>query len=119
VLDGSVDCTSASGEVVKATAGRRLLLPDSGAIQWAAARGTEGLWTRGQMALNDEPLRELVDAMQHYRRGVIQIDESAARLRVSGLFSLDDTDATLRALVQTQPVRVREITRYWVQISAA
>jgi transmembrane sensor len=60
-----------------------------------------------------------VAALQPYRTGVLRIDPKAAQIRVSGVFSLDDTDGTLRALAQTQPVRVLERTSYWVTISAA
>jgi len=119
VLNGSVVATSRSGERVQAAERHQILLGTSGAPQLLAARGAEALWTQGLVALDNEPLGDLVAALQPYRAGVLRIDPEAAQIRVSGVFSLDDSDSTLRALAQTQPVRILERTRYWVTIAAA
>jgi len=118
VLSGTVVATSHSGEQVRAAENRQVLLSATGAPQALAAHGTEALWTQGLVALDNEPLGDLVAALQPYRVGVLRIDPKAAQIRVSGVFSLDDSDGTLRALAQTQPVRVLERTSYWVTISA-
>jgi transmembrane sensor len=119
VLSGTVVATTHAGEQVQATENRQILLGASVAPQTLAARGTEALWTQGLVAMDNEPLGDLVAALQPYRTGVLRIDPKAAGIRVSGVFSLDDTDSTLRALAQTQPVRILERTSYWVTISAA
>lgn len=119
VMGGHVTATTPSGARVQVAAGQQLLLNDGEQPALQAARGTEDLWTRGLIAMNDEPLGELVAELQNYRAGLLRIDAAAARIRISGVFSLDDTDGTLRALASTQPVRISERTRYWVSISAA
>jgi transmembrane sensor len=119
VVGGKVSAALASGDRVQVASGQQLVLSARAQPTLAPARGAEDLWTRGFMILNNEPLGELVAVLQNYRSGLLRIDEEAARIKVSGVFSLDDTDSTLRALASTQPVRVNERTKYWVTISAA
>jgi transmembrane sensor len=38
---------------------------------------------------------------------------------VSGAFSVTDTDAALRLLERTLPVRINSFTRYWITVDAA
>jgi transmembrane sensor len=118
VLSGTVVARANSGEQVQAAENRQIILSTTGGPQSLAALGTEALWTQGLVALDNEPLGHLVAALQPYRNGVLRIDPKAAQIRVSGVFSLDDSESTLRALAQTQPVRIRERTSYWVTISA-
>jgi transmembrane sensor len=118
-ISGSVILTSATGEKVEVPEGRRLVAAAGRPVHTAAARGTESLWTRGLVSLDNEPLGELVESLQDYRSGMLRVSERAAQLRVSGVFSLDDTDRTLRALAETQPLRIAASTRYWVTIDLA
>jgi len=119
VMEGRVTAATESGERVQVAAGQQLLLNEGERPALQPARGAADLWTRGLMAMNDEPLGELVAELQNYRSGLLRIDDAAARIRISGVFSLDDTDSTLHALAGTQPVRISERTKYWVTISAA
>lgn len=76
------------------------LLPDMLAMQASA-------WEQGMLVAVDQPLGELVAALRPYRHGYIDITPQAARLRVSGNYSLDDSDATLLALAETLPIELR------------
>jgi transmembrane sensor len=114
-----VTASLASGDRVQVATGQQLLLHAGTRPEILPARGTEDLWTRGIVVMNNEPLGELVAVLQNYRPGLLRVDDEAARIKVSGVFSLDDTDSTLRALARTQPVRISERTKYWVTISAA
>ncbi|MGA9704425.1 MAG: iron dicitrate transport regulator FecR, partial [Pseudomonas sp.] len=51
-----------------------------------------------------------------YRRGVLRCHDSVAGLRVSGAFPLGDTDASLRLLQDTLPVKISSLSGYWVTI---
>jgi transmembrane sensor len=119
VIGGQVTASLASGDRVQVATGQQLLLHAGARPEILPARGTEDLWTRGIVVMNNEPLGELVAVLQNYRPGLLRVDDEAARIKVSGVFSLDDTDSTLRALARTQPVRISERTKYWVTISAA
>ena len=66
-------------------------------------------WLEGRVELHDEPLSTLVEALRPYQAGVLRISPEAARVRVFGVFSLDDTPQTLSTLAQTLPIKV---TRY-------
>jgi transmembrane sensor len=58
----------------------------------------------------------VIEALQPYRRGVIRISTAAARLRVSGLFSLDNSERALNSLEQILPVRIEQYLGFWTQI---
>ena len=66
-------------------------------------------WLQGRVELHDEPLSALVEALRPYQTGVLRISPEAARVRVFGVFALDNTAQTLSALAQTLPIKV---TRY-------
>ena len=76
------------------------LLPNMLAMQASA-------WEQGMLVAIDQPLGELVAALRPYRHGYIDITPQAARLRVSGNYSLDDSDTTLLALAETLPIELR------------
>lgn len=66
-------------------------------------------WLAGRVELHDEPLSALVEALRPYQTGMLRISPEAARVRVFGVFPLDNTAHTLNTLAQTLPIK---ITRY-------
>ena len=84
-----------------------------------ACRTTDTAWIYGQLTVLDGRLGDVLDELSRYRPGVMQCDEQAARLRVSGTFRLDAIDAVLANLQATLPINVRYFTRYWVSIRYA
>lgn len=118
-LRGAVALLLPNGSQLELAEGRHAALWPERAPEVAAARGTESLWTRGFIAMDNEPLSQLIDALRDYHAGMLDLKSNVAQLRVSGMFSLDDPDRTLQALAETRPVRVRTLTRYWVSIEAA
>ncbi|HET7862955.1 MAG TPA: FecR domain-containing protein [Burkholderiaceae bacterium] len=117
-LTGQVAVATPSGARLEVPSGHRASVPANRPATVAAARGNETLWTRGLIAMDNQPLGELVEALRDYRPGMLRVDPRAAQMRVSGVFSLDDTERTLRALGETQPVRVNRHTPYWVTIES-
>jgi len=61
-------------------------------------------------------LADLLDELGRYRRGVLRCHASVAALTVSGAFPLRDTDASLRLLQETLPVKISSLTGYWVTV---
>lgn len=118
-LAGRVGVVSATGQSAEVTAGHRATLAPGRAPTVTAARGTEDLWTRGLVAMSNQPLGELIETLRDYRSGMLRVEPRAAQIAISGIFSLDDTEATLRALAETQPVRISKRTAYWVTVEAA
>ena len=66
----------------------------------------------------DARLGDVIDELARYRPGVLQCDAASARLRVSGTFRLDSTDAVLANLQATLPIQVKYFTRYWVSVKS-
>ncbi|MBV4472655.1 FecR domain-containing protein [Pseudomonas sp. B2M1-30] len=80
-------------------------------------KSSEVAWTNGQLIVLDARLGDVVRELGRYRNGILQCDERARDLRVSGTFRLDSTDAVLANLQASLPIHVRYFTRYWVSIS--
>ena len=118
-IKGQVALVTPAGTRVELAAGQHATLSARRAPTVAAARGTEALWTRGLVALDNQPLGDLIEALRDYRPGVLRVEQRAAQIRISGVFSLDNTERTLRVLAETQPVRVNTRTPYWVTVESA
>lgn len=67
-------------------------------------------WRTGKLVFNDAPLANVAAEVSRYRRQPVRIaDDAAGALRVSSVFSADDTDGFLAALPQMLPVGVRQL----------
>jgi transmembrane sensor len=87
-----------------------------GALQRADPNSSA--WTTGMLVAIDWRLGDFVDELSRYRPGHLSCSPDVADLRVSGAFTLDDTDAVLANLTASLPVRVRRFSRYWVRVEA-
>lgn len=84
---------------------------DIGMVEDSAAA-----WAHGSLVAERMPLGELLAELGRYRHGVLRCDESVAGLRVTGVFSLRDTDRSLANLAASLPVQLAYRTRYWVSV---
>lgn len=75
-------------------------------------------WEQGLVFAEGMPLRHYLAQLAPYRTGLLSCDAVAGRLRVSGVFSLDQSDRLLAQLPDILPVRVRYFSRYWVRVEA-
>lgn len=80
-------------------------------------RSTQAAWVDGQVIVLDALLGDLLADLARYRPGVLRCDSASARLRVSGTFRLDSTDAVLANLQATLPIQVKYFSRYWVAVT--
>lgn len=78
--------------------------------------GSHAAWVDGQLIVLDARLGDVIEDLARYRPGVLKCDLACARLRVSGTFRLDSTDAVLANLQATLPIQVKYFTRYWVSV---
>lgn len=78
--------------------------------------GNAGNWVRGLLHAEQMPLTELLAELGRYRHGVLHCAPELAALRVSGVFSVSDTDRALSSLTLGLPVQLRYRTRYWVSV---
>lgn len=73
-------------------------------------------WEHGMLLARNTRLDDLLSELGRYRAGVLRCHHEVAALTVSGAFPLKDTDASLRLLQDTLPIRISSLTRYWVAI---
>ena len=107
VLEHSVRLTTADGSEQTFAAGSAARYDASGIHPIAESAAPLAAWADGQLDVRDRPLAELIAALRPYKRGYLQVSPQAAVLRVFGVFPLDDPDATLHALAETQPIAIR------------
>ena len=77
-----------------------------------------GAWAQGRLIVDHWRLDRLVAELARYRRGYLGCASEIGHLQVSGAYSLDDIDLTLKALTHALPVRVTSRTRYWTTVTA-
>lgn len=120
VLQSAVEVRPADAPGVSLVlhAGERTTFSRSAIDAASPASARDADWTRGQIVADDMPLEAFLTELARYRSGIVHCDPAIARLRVSGVFPLNDTDRILETLPTVLPVQVRQRTRYWVTVEA-
>lgn len=104
---------------------RQRLRPGQGRSIDSAGRGWQPLpaayidqraWVSGLLEVHDQPLAAVIDALRPYHPGLLQVSARAAPLRISGVFTLDDSRQALAALKDVLPLRVDEYLGWWTRI---
>jgi len=76
-------------------------------------------WLEGRLDVRDQPLEEVVEALQRYHAGLLRVSPAAAGLRVFGVFALDDAEQALRGLAAALPIRLRRLGPWLTLVQAA
>lgn len=87
-------------------------------LETGAAGANDEAWTRGVLVADDMRVGNFVAELARYRSGWLRCDPAIADLKVSGVFSLRDTDRALHNLTLGLPVDVVYHSRYWVMVQA-
>ena len=75
----------------------------------------ETAWRRGKLIFVDRPLGSVIDALNRYHRGRIQITDATIRSRlVSGVFEIGDPLRVLDALEASLGLHSTRLTNYLV-----
>lgn len=74
---------------------------------------------KGLLYADDMSLAQVLAQLSRYHHGVVRCDPAGARLRVSGVYQLRDTDALLALLQASLPIRVRRHNRWWISVEPA
>lgn len=82
------------------------------------AEETAAAWSQGLLVAEQMRVGDFVAELARYRSGILRCDPDVADLRVTGVFSLRDTDRALANLTLALPVGIAYRTRYWVTVSA-
>ncbi|MDD3483187.1 FecR domain-containing protein [Azovibrio restrictus] len=107
VLEHRVELTAADGSRQIFVAGRAARYDAGGILPLDEPAAPLAAWSEGLLDVRDQPLAEVIAALRPYQRGYLRVSPQASRLRIFGVFPLDDMDATLHALAETQPIVVR------------
>lgn len=118
-LAGDSEIITRQGQRRRLTAGQGAWFDSHQIDPTQEAQSHAAAWQEGQIEVHNEPLQRVIDALSRYRPGWIRVSPAAARLRVSGLFPLDDTDRALQALRHTQPITLRQFGALYVMIDTA
>jgi transmembrane sensor len=119
VTHSKVRVRSASGNALVVSEGSvAMLRRESVQLLDSLQADAEVTWISGYITAVNRPLSEVVGALNPYLRGLVLLSADAGSLRVSGLFLLDDANATIRQIAQTLPVTVTYHTDYLIRISA-
>lgn len=117
VLERAVEVRSAGGGLVtRLEAGQSVDFDERsmGAVRRNDA--SVGAWVEGSIIAIDRPLTDLLADLSRYRAGVLRCDPRIAQLKVSGAFPIDNTDLALAALESGFSLRIRQYSRYWVDV---
>jgi transmembrane sensor len=115
---GDALVTPAAGGALMLTQGQWCTFTRDGITAPHTLDPREAMWTRGLLYANDMRIADLIDELARYHAGVLRYADDVADLRVSGIYQLTDTDATLALLQRTYPIRLRSITPYWTLVEA-
>lgn len=116
VIDSAVTVSQPQRTPLILEAGESMRFSKTGSQPENLSPETAIAWKDGFIELHDQPLADVITALRAYRSGFLRISPAAAQLRITGSFSLDDTDKTLRALLDALPIRIIQRTPYWVSI---
>ncbi|KAF1071912.1 MAG: Protein FecR [Pseudomonas citronellolis] len=106
----------ASGPPTRVEAGQMLTFGAEHSDSPMPAPADASAWTHGMLVAVDWPLARFLDELGRYRHGYLGCAPEIAGLRLSGAFTLDDTDAVLDNLARSLPVRIRRVTGLWVRV---
>ncbi len=118
VLRSAVAARPAAAPQVRVVqAGERITVHAHGMTAPQPAPADADAWQDGVLVVDDVPLGAVVAELARYRHGYLSVDERLAALRVSGTFSLDDTDLALQTLARGLALRIVRRGDWWVSIS--
>ncbi|OEZ50525.1 fec operon regulator FecR [Janthinobacterium sp. MP5059B] len=119
VSQGAVEVRPAEGQPVIVQAGWQASFDETAAGAPQPLAQHASAWLKGLLYADDTPLDQVLAQLARYRRGVVRCDPAVARLRVSGVYQLRDTDALLALLQASLPIRVRRHSRWWISVQPA
>ncbi|QLF95037.1 FecR family protein [Pseudomonas sp. ABC1] len=112
VSEGIVEVTSGKQTAVRLVAGQGVTYQAGqplGALRQVDAQDSTA-WQRGKLIFNRRPLGEVLAELERHLPGKLHLTDDALRgLRISGVFELDDPQAALRTLEQTQPLSITRL----------
>ncbi|MBJ7310362.1 FecR domain-containing protein [Rugamonas sp. CCM 8940] len=119
VLHGAVEIRPqrGAGAVTRLDAGGRTDFSSTQVEPPQPAGDNSGAWSRGVLVAEQMRLDDLLAELGRYRAGILRCDPAVAALKVSGVYSLRDTERALHSLTVGLPLQLSYRTRYWVSVA--
>jgi transmembrane sensor len=106
--DSTNSITIKEGQILHHRKGQALHNPESVNLSQATA------WQQHKLIINDRPLTELITELERHHTGRVFIgDASLNNLRVSGVFSLNNPQDTLRIICEALNLQQTQIGPWW------
>jgi len=97
-----------TGQQLRYLSGHSLLKPETVALVQATA------WQQKKLIINDQPLGDLITELQRYRNGrVFFADDELKKLRITGVFSLENPDTVLKSICQVLNLEETRLAKWW------
>lgn len=116
VFQEAVEVRPSHAQAIMLRAGEQAVFHADGVDAPQPVEASAALWEEGMLVARRMRLADLAAELARYRSGVVRCHPEVADMPVSGAFPLKDTDASLRLLEKTLPVRISTASRYWVTI---
>jgi len=105
----SAEVEIGAGQQLHYRPGQPLAKPEAARLEQTTA------WQRRRLVINDQPLSTLIDELSRYRNGRILLsDDRLKKLRITGMFALDDPDAVLQSVGNALALKQTRIGPWWV-----
>jgi transmembrane sensor len=119
VFEGAVviQPRKSTGRTIRLAAGEQAVFSQTGEYQTAAADENAMAWANGSYVVERMRLDDFLQELSRYRPGIVRCDSSAADYRLTGVYSLADTDRILASVERALPVKVIYRSRYWVTVT--
>ncbi len=105
---GETGARAATAEVLRKD--QRLLVNPGGWQISTSDTAQQLAWRSGQLVAREMPLLDLVAQIQrYYDKNIVVTDPDVAAMSVSGVFDLDQPDATLRALALSLDLQTEQL----------
>lgn len=95
--------------------GQQVVLRQNDLSDTALADAQVDAWKDGMLVVENMRLDDVVHELARYRLGYVRVAPKVANLKVTGTFSLRNSDLALSSLVAVLPVKLHTRTRYWVE----
>ncbi|MCB5190719.1 FecR domain-containing protein [Methylobacillus arboreus] len=109
-----VEPQSAPEQAYTVSQGMASLFSAHGKITLSPLSPQASSWANGFIYADNLPLSQFIAELQRYRKGWLRLAPELHGLKISGSFPVADTDAVLRSIARTLPVRLTMFTRYIV-----
>lgn len=115
-LDKEIKVLAKNHTGITLQAGEAITLSAQGVSLIVSGQAYKAQWTQGVYLAKDDSLAEIMAVFNDYYSGFIKLSAAAEKYRVYGSFPLDDMQATLSALRQSLPIKIRQLGSLFILI---